>query len=143
MESYAVLFRVCDQHQFSKGNWYSNINVLLFYLLHFSKFSSMLDRCITILLCDNPQEQGITVAPLNVEVRYRSAWVRRKSYLFPTTKVSQVLVDYALNKFIEQCGWFNGWKFDVTKQECESVPILFNARGQDKGTRVWKCPNPL
>jgi hypothetical protein len=55
-------------------------------------------------LCDNPQEQGITVAPLNVEVRYRSAGARRKSYLFPTTKVSQVLVDYALNKFKEQGG---------------------------------------
>jgi hypothetical protein len=53
---------------------------------------------------DNPQEQGITVAPLNVEVRYRSAGARRKSYLFPTTKVSQVLVDYALNKFKEQDG---------------------------------------
>ena len=51
-----------------------------------------------------PQEQGITVAPLNVEVRYRSAGARRKSYLFPTTKVSQVLVDYALNKFKEQDG---------------------------------------
>ena len=48
---------------------------------------------------DNPQEQGITVAPLNVDVWYRSAGARRKSYLFPTTKVSQVLVDYALNKF--------------------------------------------
>ena len=45
---------------------------------------------------DNPQEQGITVVPLNVEVGYRSAGARRKSYLFPTTKVSQVLVDYAL-----------------------------------------------
>ena len=55
-------------------------------------------------MCDNPQEQGITVAPLNVEVRYRSARARRKSYLFPTTKVSQVLVDYALNKFGEQGG---------------------------------------
>jgi hypothetical protein len=53
---------------------------------------------------DNPQEQGITVAPLNVEVGYRSAGVRRKSYLFPTTKVSQVLVDYALNRFKEQDG---------------------------------------
>ena len=53
---------------------------------------------------DNPQEQGITVAPLNVEVGYRSAGARRKSYLFPTTKVSQVLVDYALNKFNEQGG---------------------------------------
>jgi hypothetical protein len=53
---------------------------------------------------DYPQEQGITVAPLNVEVRYRSAGARRKSYLFPTTKVSQVLVDYALNKFKEQGG---------------------------------------
>ena len=53
---------------------------------------------------DNPQEQGITVAPLNVEVGYRSAGARRKSYLFPTTKVSQVLVDYALNKFKEQDG---------------------------------------
>ena len=31
---------------------------------------------------DNPQEQGITVAPLNVEVRYLSAGTRRKSYLF-------------------------------------------------------------
>ncbi|RAV76550.1 hypothetical protein DBT52_09575 [Aerococcus mictus] len=72
---------------------------------------------------DNPQEQGITVAPLNVEVRYRSAGARRKSYLFPTTKVSQVLVDYALNKFREQDGWFDG---------CKSVPILFFARGQDK-----------
>ena len=48
------------------------------------------------------QEQGITVAPLNVEVGYRSAGARRKSYLFPTTKVSQVLVDYALDKFKEQ-----------------------------------------
>ena len=28
---------------------------------------------------DNPQEQGITVAPLNVEVGYRSARARRKS----------------------------------------------------------------
>lgn len=55
-------------------------------------------------VADNPQEQGITVAPLNVEVRYRSAGARRKSYLFPTTKVSQVLVDYALNKFKEQGG---------------------------------------
>ena len=55
-------------------------------------------------MVDNPQEQGITVAPLNVEVRYRSAGARRKSYLFPTTKVSQVLVDYALNKFKEQDG---------------------------------------
>ena len=53
---------------------------------------------------DNPQEQGITVAPLNVEVRNRSAGARRKSYLFPTTKVSQVLFDYALNKFKEQDG---------------------------------------
>ena len=53
---------------------------------------------------DNPQEQGITVAPLNVEEGYRSAGARRKSYLFPTTKVSQVLVDYALNKFKEQGG---------------------------------------
>ena len=53
---------------------------------------------------DNPQEQGITVVPLNVEVGYRSAGARRKSYLFPTTKVSQVLVDYALNKFKEQDG---------------------------------------
>ena len=68
-----------------------------------------------------------------MEVRYRSVEVRRKSYLFPTTKVSQVLVDYALNKFREQDGWFDGWKFNVTKQECKSVPILFNARGQDKG----------
>ena len=42
--------------------------------------------------------------PLNVEVRYRSAGARRISYLFPTTKVSQVLVDYALNKFTEQGG---------------------------------------
>ena len=73
--------------------------------------------------CDNPQEQGITVAPLNVEIRYRSAGARRKSYLFPTTKVSQVLVDYALNKLREQDGWFDG---------CKSVPILFFARGQDK-----------
>jgi hypothetical protein len=47
---------------------------------------------------DKPQEQGIIVEPLNVEVRYRSAGARRKSYLFSTTKVSQVLVDYALNK---------------------------------------------
>jgi hypothetical protein len=47
--------------------------------------------------------------------------------------VSQVLVDYALNKFKEQGGWFDGWRFNVTKQECKSVPILFNARGQDKG----------
>jgi hypothetical protein len=76
-------------------------------------------------MIDNPQEQGITVAPLNVEVRYRSAGARRKSYLFPTTKVSQVLVDYALNKFREQDGWFDG---------CKSVPILFFARGQDKGS---------
>ena len=53
---------------------------------------------------DNPQEQWITVAPLNVEEQYRSAGVRRKSYLFPTTKVSQVLVDYALNKYKEQGG---------------------------------------
>ena len=53
---------------------------------------------------DNPQEQGITITQFNVEVRYRSAGARRKSYLFPTTKVSQVLVDYALNKFIEQGG---------------------------------------
>ena len=55
-------------------------------------------------MIDYPQEQGITVAPLNVEVRYRSAGAKRKSYLFPTTKVSQVLVDYALNKFGEQGG---------------------------------------
>ena len=74
---------------------------------------------------DNPQEQRITVVPLNVEVGYRSAGARRKSYLFPTTKVSQVLVDYALNKFKEQDGCFNEWKFNVTKQECK------------------KCPNPL
>ena len=53
---------------------------------------------------DNPQEQGITVAPLNVEVGYRSVGARRKSYLVPTTKVSQVLVDYAQNKFKEQDG---------------------------------------
>ena len=53
---------------------------------------------------DNPQEQGIIVAPLNVEVRYRSAGARRKSYLFHITKVSQVLVDYALNRFKEQGG---------------------------------------
>jgi hypothetical protein len=53
---------------------------------------------------DNPQEQGITVVPLNVEVRYRSAGARRKIYLFRTTKVSQVLDDYALNKFKEQDG---------------------------------------
>ena len=53
---------------------------------------------------NNPQELGITVAPLNVEVGYRSAGARRKSYLFPTTKVSQVLVDYALKKFKEQDG---------------------------------------
>jgi hypothetical protein len=39
-----------------------------------------------------------------VEVGYRSAGARRKSYLFPTTKVSQVLVDYALNRFKEQDG---------------------------------------
>ena len=60
----------------------------------------------TLLNCmiDNPQEQGITVAPLNVEEGYRSAGARRKSYLFPTTKVSHVLVDYALNKFKEQDG---------------------------------------
>ena len=89
-------------------------------------------------VCDNPQEQGITVAPLNVEEGYRSAGARRKSYLFPTTKVSQVLIDYALNKFNEKDGWFNGWKFNVTKQECESVPILFNARGQDKGDKSVK-----
>ena len=57
-----------------------------------------------VRIVDNPQEQGITVAPLNVEVGYRSAGARRKSYLFPTTKVSQVLVDYALNKFKEQDG---------------------------------------
>ena len=56
------------------------------------------------MLVDNPQEQGITVGPLIVEVRYRSAGARMKSYLFPTTKVSQVLVDYALNKFGEQGG---------------------------------------
>ena len=68
-----------------------------------------------------------------MEVGYRSAGARRKSYLFPTTKVSQDLVDYALNKFKEQDGLFNGWKFNATKQECKSVPILFNARGQDKG----------
>ena len=53
---------------------------------------------------DNPQEQGITIAQFDVEVRYRSAGARRKNYLFPTTKVSQVLVDYALNKFKEQDG---------------------------------------
>ena len=53
---------------------------------------------------DNPQEQGITVAPLNVKVGFRSAGSRRKSYLFPITKVSQVLVDYALNKFKERDG---------------------------------------
>ena len=63
---------------------------------------------------DNPQEQAITVAPLNVEEGYRSAGARTKSYLFPTTKVSQVLVDYALNKFKLQVGRFNGWKFNVT-----------------------------
>ena len=68
-----------------------------------------------------------------MEVEYRSAGARRKSNIFPTTKVSQVLVDYALNRFKEQDGWFNGWKFNVTKQECKSVPILFNAIGQDKG----------
>ena len=51
---------------------------------------------------DNPQEKGITVAPLNVEVGYRSVGARRKRFLFPTTKVSQVLVDYALDKFKEQ-----------------------------------------
>ena len=29
--------------------------------------------------------------------------------------------------------------FNITKQECESVPILFNARGQDKGLNgAWK-----
>ena len=87
---------------------------------------------------DNPQEQGITVAPLNVEVRYRSTGARRKSYLFPITKVSQVLIEYALNKFKEQGGWFNWWKLNVTKQECKSVPILFNARGQDKGFLLLK-----
>ena len=53
------------------------------------------------IIIDNLQEQGITIAPLNVEEGYRSARARRKSYLFPTTKVSQVLVDYALNKFKE------------------------------------------
>ena len=53
---------------------------------------------------DNSQEQGITVAPLNVKVGYRSAGARRKSYLFPTTKVSQVLVDYALDRFKELDG---------------------------------------
>ena len=68
-----------------------------------------------------------------MEVRYRSAGARRKSYLFPTTNVSQVLVDYALNKFNEQGGRFDGCKFNVTKQKCKSVPILFNARGQDEG----------
>ena len=47
------------------------------------------------MIDDNPQEQGITVAPLNVEEGYRSAGAGRKSYLFPTTKVSQVLVDCA------------------------------------------------
>jgi hypothetical protein len=51
---------------------------------------------------DNPQVQGITVVPFNVEVGYRSAGARRKSYLFSTTKVSQVLVDYALNNLKEQ-----------------------------------------
>ena len=56
------------------------------------------------IVLDNPKEQGITVAPLNVGVGYRSAGARRKSNLFPTTKVSQVLVDYALNKFKEQDG---------------------------------------
>ena len=60
--------------------------------------------CLHMQIFDNPQEQGITEAPLNVEVRYRSAGARRKSYLFPTTKVLQVLVDYALNKFKEQDG---------------------------------------
>ena len=68
-----------------------------------------------------------------MKVGYRSAGERRKSYLFPTTEVSQVLVDYALGRFKEQDDWFNGWKFNVTKQEYKSVPILFNARGQDKG----------
>ena len=51
---------------------------------------------------DNPQQQGVTVAPLNVKVGYRSAGARRKNYLFPTTKVSQVLVDYSLGRFKEQ-----------------------------------------
>ena len=77
-----------------------------------------------------------------MEEGYRSAGAKRKSYLFPTTKVSQVSVDYALNKFKEQDGWLNGWKFNVIKQECESAPILFNARGQDKGVNgvsmLWK-----
>ena len=31
-------------------------------------------------IVDNPQEQGIIVAPLNMEVRYRSTGARRKSY---------------------------------------------------------------
>ena len=48
-------------------------------------------------IVDDPQEQGITVAHLNVEEGYRSVGARRKSYLFSITKVSQVLVDYALN----------------------------------------------
>ena len=30
-------------------------------------------------ILDNPQEQGITVVPLNVEVGYRTAGARRKS----------------------------------------------------------------
>jgi len=38
-----------------------------------------LSVCVVIGVCDNPQEQGITVAPLNVEVGYRSAGARRKS----------------------------------------------------------------
>ena len=39
---------------------------------------------------DYPQEQGINVVPLNVEVWYRTAGARRISYLFSTTKVSEV-----------------------------------------------------
>ena len=67
-----------------------------------SKMIEMVNIRECPLTFDNPQEQGITVAPLSVEEGYRSAGARRKSYLFPTTKVSQVLVDYVLHKFKEQ-----------------------------------------
>ena len=51
---------------------------------------------------DNTQEQGITIAPLNLEVGVSIRRSKKEKLIFHKTKLSQVLVDYAIDNLMQK-----------------------------------------
>ena len=85
-------------------------------------------------MTDNPQVQGIAVAPINVEVWGIEPQEQEGKAIYPLQLECHNSSCLCTKQFkvTREAGLMQGSKRQQNST-CKSVPILYDARGQDKG----------